>query len=348
MCATAQTVNAPTELPPPVTLNLPMPVNQATPAWLGHPETPSGLFATLNVPILTPDNNASLLVTVYFSEKQNGFLRVIWNGTQGAVVLADNLYENIGMSNQRSLLIASGMLVGDGTLEFQSGDTTLGISKVKLEWLQNQTALVSPEVHDVTVTSADGQTQMSQDLNGQPPAATEAMWQDQVVNVPLTDSAVRIEDGVDFSVDLDKVPGTARVALKEAGLPMGQHLVVWVNGQRAGVISPSVPNLLDDGYSSDTSGTSSYSGWRDGAFYVPVSLLKAGLNAVAFSAENDLPTATTPAAGEQNAANGPLALKNVVVQLGYQPPGPKSGLSQPQYWQQPGQPIAPDDALPQP
>jgi hypothetical protein len=344
--AAAQTTDS-TDLPPPVTLNLPIPVNQATPAWLGHPVSPANVFATLDLPILTPDTSASLLVTAYFQEKDSGFLRVVWNGTQGAEVLSQNLYENIGMSNQRSILIPAAMLVGDGTLEFQSGDTNLNVSKIRLEWLANKVGLVSPEVHDVTVTAGDGTTQLSEDVDGQPPAKTQAMWEDQVVNVPLTDSAVRIEAGVDFSVDLDKVPGVARVALKEAGLPMGQHLVVWVNGQRAGMISPSVPDLLDDGYSSDTSGVSSYSGWRDGSFYVPTSLLQEGVNSVAFSSEGDIPSTTPPPRGDQNASDSPLAVKNLAIQLSYEAPGPKSGLTQPQYWQPPAQPIAPEsDPLP--
>jgi len=66
------------ELPAAVTLDLPIPANQATPSWLGHPETPPTTFATLNLPVLAPDANASLLVTVYFQEKQGGFMRVIW------------------------------------------------------------------------------------------------------------------------------------------------------------------------------------------------------------------------------------------------------------------------------
>ena len=329
------------DLPPPVTLNLPIPVNQATPAWLGHPETPPSVFATLNLPILTPDPASSLLVTVYFQEKAGGFLRIIWKGTQGAQLLSDNFYEDIGMSNQRSLLIAPSMLEGDGVLTFQCGDTTLGITKIKLEWLQSKVGLVSPQVHDVTVTTSNGATQMSQDLNGQPATAQAGMWQDQVVSVPLTDTPVRIEQGVDFSVDLDKVPVSARLSVKEAGLPLGEHIVVWINGQRAGTITPSVPDLLDDGYISDDKASTSYSGWRDGAFYVPVWMLKDGVNSVSFSDEQDGATAagTTPVS---TSATVPLAVKNVNFQLSYQPAQPKTGLSQPQFWQAPSTPISPD------
>lgn len=328
-----------TDLPLPVTLNLPVPFNQATPAWLGHPETPATYLAGLNLPILTPDTSASLLVTVYFEEKQGSYLRVTWKGTQGAQVLSDNFYEDIAMSNQRSLLISPATLVGDGVLSFQAGDVNLGVQRIKLEWLQSKTGLVSPEVHDVTVTSANGQTQFSQDLSGQSAPASTGMWQDQVVSVPLSDAPVRIEQGVDFSVDLDKVPTTARLSLKEAGLPLGKHIVVWINNQRAGVISPSMPDLLDDGFISDNKGSTSYAGWRDGSFYVPVSMLQQGVNTVQFTDEDDVPAAASNPYG--SGIGKPMAVKGMALQLNYQPPGPKAGLTQPQFWNAPSAPISP-------
>lgn len=327
------------ELPLPVTLNLPIPVNQATPAWLGHPDSPAAYLASLNLPILTPNNNASLLVTVYFEEKQGSYLRVIWKGTQGSQILSDNFYEDIGMSNQRSILLAPATLVGDGVLTFLSGDAKLGVTKIKLEWLEAKTGLVSPMVHDVTVTSGDGETHLSQDLTGQSAPTSQGMWQNQVVSVPLSDAAVRIEQGVDFSVDLDKLPSSARLSLKESGLPMGHHVVVWVNNLRAGIISPSVPDLLDDGFVSDDKGKTTYSGWRNGTFYVPVTLLKAGVNAVQFTAESDTANAIPDPFG--SGISTPMAVKSMSMQLSYQPAGPKAGLTQPQFWKESSDPLAP-------
>ena len=157
VCLTALT--RATDLPASLTLDLPIPVNLATPSWLGHPTIPPTTFATLNLPILTPAADASLLVTVYFQEKTGGFMRIIWQGTQGAEVLSDNFYEDIGMANQRSLLISPTTLAGDGTLIFQCGDTNLGIQRIKLEWLQNKNGLVSSDVHDMLVTPSVGATQ---------------------------------------------------------------------------------------------------------------------------------------------------------------------------------------------
>lgn len=333
------------DLPASVTLDLPIPANLATPIWLGHPDIPANALAALNVPILTPDTNASLLVTVYFQEKQGGFMRVVWKGTQGAQLLSDNFYEDIGMANQRSLLISPAMLVGDGILTFQCGDSTLGIQRIKLEWLENKNGLVSPEVHDLLVTPATGPTQLAQSLNGQPNPAQPGAWQDQIVTVPISDQALRIEQGVEFSVDLDKVPGSARMALKEAGLPLSKQLVVWINQKRAGTITPAVPDLLDAGFLTDEKASTSYVGWRDGSFYVPVSLLKTGVNTLQFSAEADAALALGNAVASDAATEPPLAIKAVVMQLNYQPPVP-TGIPSPQLSSTPTGPISPADSSP--
>ncbi len=336
------------DLPPPLTLDLPVPANLALPAWLGKPEIPPTNFATLDLPILAPDSNASLLVTLYFQEKQGGFMRITWQGTQGAQVLADNFYEDIGMANQRSLLIPANTLIGDGTLIFQCGDSTLGIQRIKLEWLQNQNGLVSPQIQDTVVTPANGQTQLGRSLTGQAIPTEPGAWQDQIVTVPMTDSPQRIEEGVDFSIDLDQVPTAARLALQETGLALGQHLIVWINGARAGTITPTAPDLLDGGYLADeTSGATNYIGWRDISFYVPVKLLKEGVNTVQFSGEDDLaPPSATTAGPTDSGLSSPVAIKAFVVQLNYAPAGGRPSFLLPQLSLTPTGPIPPADSAP--
>jgi hypothetical protein len=299
-------------------LNLPFPSDQATPSWLARPETPPANFARLDLPLLVPGPDVSLLVTVFFQEKEGGFLRISWQGTQGGQLLSDNFYEGIGMSNQRSLLISPETLAGDGTLSFQCGDSSLGIQRIKLEWLENKDALISPLVQDLLVTSGNGTTQPAKNLDGQPTPADTGTWQDQVVTVPVTTLPIRIEQGVEFSVQLDQAPAMARLALEEAGLPWGKRLVVWINQQRAGTITPKVPDLLDDGFPADTS--SPYVGWRDASFYAPVALLKPGINTLQFSAEDEIP-ASTPSTDSSSGTDAPLAIKNLILQLNY-PPSP--------------------------
>jgi len=312
----------------PFTLDLPFSANEATPAWLGQPVMPSTTFATLDLPITPPAGGAALLVTVFFQEKDGGFLRIGWqNGTVAtdatnglpdpgeaaqSSVLCENFYEGIGMNNQRSLLIPADTMKQAGELIFQCGDNTLGISRIKLEWLQSSTGLSSPAITDTLVTPADGKTQLAGELAGLPATEQDPAWHERIVNVPITTAPLRIEQGVDFTVQMDGIPTRARLALKEAGLPWGQHLVVWINGQRAGIMQPATPELDDAGYPTDT--VSTYVGWRDGTFHVPDGVLNAGTNTLQFSSEPDVPP-STPA--EANAPTAPLAVKNVLLELDY-------------------------------
>lgn len=326
------------DVPNAVTMDLPLPADAVMPTWLGHPEMPDTTFATLNLPVLTPpDSTASLLVTVFFQEKQGGFLRIIWKGTQGSQILSDNFYEDIGMSNQRSLLIPATTLIGDGTLSFQCGDANLGIQRIKLEWLQPQNALVSPDVIGEIVAPAVGAPRTALAYDGANSTTQSAAWQDDVVTVPLSDEPVRVEQGVEFSVDLDKVPGLARIALKETGLPMGQHLVVWINEKRAGTITPAVPDLLDDGFTTTIATTSDYVGWRDGSFYVPVALLKNGINTVQFSQEDDGSSSLLTVSG----TGMPLALKSILMQLDYEAVPLTTAIPAPQLSATPADPVSP-------
>jgi hypothetical protein len=296
------------------TLDIPFGANQATPAWLGHPETPGGTFATLDLPIVPPSADASLLVTVFFQEKDGGFLRVGWQDGEDAQVLSDNFYDGIGMSNQRSLLVSPQTMKQSGSLTFQSGSSDLVIQRIRLEWLENQTGITSPAIPDVLVTPANGATTLASNLNGQPQPADSAIWHDRVVNVPVTDAPLRIEQGVEFNVQLESIPASARLTVNEAGLPWGQHLVVWIDGQRAGAILPAVPELGDGGYASPAPASAPYVGWREGTLFVPVSSLTAGANTVQFSAESD----TTAPVDAANPA--PLAVKNVAFQFDYPTP----------------------------
>jgi hypothetical protein len=313
---------------PPFTLDIPFAANEATPAWLGQPVTPAATFATLDLPITPPAGGAALLVTVFFKEKKGGFLRIDWqngavpadsaNGLPGpgeaaeSSMLCENFYEGIGMGNQRSLLIPADTMRQPGELVFQCGDTTLGISRIKLEWLQSSTGLSSPAITDTLVTPADGKTQLAGELEGQPVAEQDAAWHERIVDVPITTLPLRIEQGVDFAVQMDGQPTRVRLSLKEAGLPWGQHLVVWLNGQRTGVVQPAAPPLGDAGY--PAAAGSAYVGWREGTFYVPVGLLVTGTDTLQFSAEPDV---APPASSDASTAPVPLAVKNVLLELDF-------------------------------
>lgn len=303
------------ELPGPLTLDIPVPVNMATPAWLGHPEMPNDTLQTLRLPIAPPSPDAALLITVYFTESNNGFLRINWKPAVGqAVSLAGNFYEGVDMATSRSLLVPPSTMGPGGYLIFQGNAVTLGVQRIELEWLQSRQDLVSPKTSAMLLTKADGTTVPAETANGQPPVAATGSWSGDIVTVPIQVDPARIETGVEFTVALDKVPTTARLVLKETGLSLTQHLVVWINRKRAGMITPVVPGLGDAGFFSDATAMTNFVGWRDGSFYVPATLLKQGENTLQFSGEDEVPPAKPAPADE---FGPPLAVKDVALQMNY-------------------------------
>jgi hypothetical protein len=316
--STALAVARADDLPPPLTLNIPVPANLATPAWLGHPVEPdTDTLSTLELPITPPSATAALLVTVYFTETDNGFLRVNWIPNAGVpMALASNFYEGVSMANSRSLLIPPSTLGAGGTLVLQGTAAALGVQRVEFEWLESRQDLVAPNTGAMLVTNSGGTTVTADSVNGQPETAGTGTWNGEIVSVPVTSDPERIEQGVEFTVQLDNVPVTARLALKESGLSLSQHIVVWVNEARAGTLTPAVPGLGDAGYFTSATGSTTFVGWRNGSFFVPVSMLKQGENTLQFSPEAD--NAPAPAATPDTSS--PLAIKDLVMQMNYTPP----------------------------
>ena len=102
-------------------------------------------------------------------------------------------------------------------------------------------------------------------------------------------------------------------------------------------------DLLDDGFLTGENASTSYVGWRNGSFYVPVSLLKAGVNTVQFSEEDDAAlTLGTDSASDAGVAP-PLAIKAMVMQLNYLSAQASTGISQPQL-SMPAGPVPPPES----
>ena len=277
----------------------------------------SGTFASLDLPLTTPEVGASLLVTISFREKQGGFLRLTWKDTQGEQVLSSNFYEGVAMSNQRTLLVPATVIKDGGTLSLQVGDTTLSVQRISLEWVEEHSALVSPEQPEEEVISRLGKTSLASALDGQPAASVSSTLDGAIVSVPIISAPQRIEQGVEFSLQLQGVPRAARLSFEESGLPWGQHFVLWINQQRAGTITPDVPDLEDSGFPSSAS--QPYVGWRRGSIYLPVALMKPGLNALQLSVENDAPAAGDDPEDDTTSSQ-PLAVNRLVCQFDYTAP----------------------------
>jgi hypothetical protein len=297
------------------TLNLPLSSTVVLPNWLGQPVIPAGTFASMDRPLTAPAINDSLLVTIIFQEKEGGFLRLTWKNAEGEQLLTSNFYEGVDMANKRSLLIPSSVVRDMGTLSLQCGDTSLDVQKIHFEWLQGSAALVSPEQTDQVVVSRLGSVAKASTLDGQPAGVPVSDIDGDLITVPISNSPERIEQGVQFSLQLEGSPKAARLSFQESGLPWGQHLVVWLNQQRAATVSPVVPDLEETGFAAPPDATQPFIGWREVSAYLPVSLMKAGLNTLQISTESDTDSADTSDADATSTL--PLAVNNLSCQFDY-------------------------------
>jgi hypothetical protein len=297
-------------VPSSFTLDLPLSANIATPAWLGQPEVLTDPN-TIELPITPSSAKFPLLVTLFFND-QDGPIRLIWKDAYGnETLLANNFCEGTGVANQRGLLIDPALIKTGGTLEIEGvAEGVQPVTRLNLQWLVRGKDLISPKETQVLVSPDHLMLTNVENLETEKDTAPEINWDKQVVVANLVDSPQHIEQPTEFSVGLNSVPTLARLQLKENGLPLGQHFVLWVNQEKAGVITPVVPELNDLGYfNTQAGGTPTYVGWRTATFMLPTGLLKTGANALQFSPENDDGTPALSAT--------PLVIRDVTIQLLY-------------------------------
>ena len=260
--------------------------------------------------IAPAEGSSDLLFTLYFQESDGGFLRVFWNAGGSNTLLCQNLYEGIGkgLTNQRTLRLPGSWLRSGGVLSFQSSQSDLGISRIKLEWLTVQAIPVSQDLGTtIAAVDSNGRGLTGSELLGELEQVPTDQWKDNVITAQVTDRVEAFSDTVQFAFELESIPQRARVEAQLAGLPLDQGLTLWVNGKYAGSVSVPVPDLTDTGYQTSADGRVSYDGWRKGTILIQAELLQAGLNTLQFSRAGDA------------AATAAMALKNLKLQLKYPP-----------------------------
>jgi hypothetical protein len=262
-------------------------------------------LGTLVAEVAPPPGGAGLLIHLFFEEKEGGFLRVFWKSGDSTVTLSDNLYEGISMPNQRSLLIPAETLGAGGELTFQASQSDLHVRRIRWEWLKPLSLLSAPDPK-IRVLDALGTPMKADEVNGELSLIPDDLWKGPVVTAQITEKAERIEDGVEFPVELDKAPVLARLECRINGLGLADSLLLWINGNKVGTLLPEVPDLNDPGYVKQSNGTVVYQGWRKATAWVPATFLQKGTNRLQFSQ-----------ASETEALPGPLALKEMKLQLSY-------------------------------
>jgi hypothetical protein len=276
------------------------------PAWI-YPfsDLPNGEIADASYDIPAAPGKSGLLVSLVFEEPEGGFLRVYWRSGEDSQTISDNLYEGIGLPNQRSLLIPQELLEKGGTVTFQSSGSQLGIHQISWEWLE-PTVMLSSGGTELRLLDSHGLLLREEEVNGEPTRAEIENWEKNIVTASLLDQPERIEQGTEFSVELTSVPSLARLEGKISGLELNEPLILWVNGKKAGWILPETPDLRDAGYQTQSKSRATFAGWRKAAIIVGTDFLQTGINTLQFS--------TDRTAGEDLT---PLALKDLKLQLDY-------------------------------
>jgi hypothetical protein len=271
------------------------------PSWVPHrPVAAAREHAELSFPIQPVPNDYDLVLTVVFQEELGAYLSVYWQDRDGnRQLLCPNLFENINLLNQRTLLISRAVLGGPGKVILQSSQRVLNVLRVRLEWARPGVVRLVDGVPNGALIATGEKFYAAEEVDGSPLTPVADDWQGATLTTSVTDQPERIEQGVAFPVGIDAKVRRARVEVLVNGLPLDGVVRLWVNRRLAGTLSVDVPDLNDPGYSPD----GSFIGWRKAVLSLPASLLIVGENTFQF----------------EGPANQALAIRDFLLQLTYAP-----------------------------
>jgi hypothetical protein len=273
------------------------------PAWI--PDRPLAVpksQAELSFPVVPGSDDDDLALTVVFQEEIGGFLSVYWESALGKrQLLAPNLFENIGLLNQRTLLINRPTMGGPGKVVLKSSQAVLNVLRVRLDWARPGVVRLVDNVPNGALVTTGGKMFAPEEVDGSPLTPIADSWEGRILTTSVSDQAERIEKGVDFSVSVPTKVVRVRLEVLVNGLRLDQTLAVWLNGTAVGNLALEVPDLTDPGYEKGDDGTMHFTGWRKGVFIFTGDQLPVGENHFQFQ---------TPAGAE-------VAIRDFLLQLEY-------------------------------
>lgn len=250
------------------------------PAWI--PDRPLAVpksQAELSFPVVPGADDDDLALTVVFQEEVGGYLSVYWESALGKrELLAPNLFENIGLPNQRTLLINRPTMGGPGKVVLKSSQAVLNILRVRLDWARPGVVRLVDNVPNGALVTTGGKMFAPEEVNGSPLTPIADSWEGRILTTSVTDQAERIEKGIDFSVSVPDKVSRVRLEVLVNGLRLDQTLTLWLNGTVVGALALEVPDLTDPGYEKGSGGTMSFTGWRKGVFVLSGSQIPVGEN----------------------------------------------------------------------
>jgi hypothetical protein len=250
------------------------------PAWM--PERPLAYpkaQAELSFPVVPGVDDNDLALTVVFQEETGGFLSVYWENSFGKrQLLAPNLFENIGLANQRTLLINRPTMGGPGQIVLKSSQSVLNVLRVRLDWARPGVVRLVDNIPNGALVTTGGKMFAPEEVDGSPLTPIADSWEGRILTTSITDHAERIEKGIDFSVTVPEKVVRARLEVMVNGLAVDQKLTLWLNGVLFGIVAFEVPDLTDPGYEKAGDGTMRYTGWRKGYLLISGEQLPVGEN----------------------------------------------------------------------
>jgi hypothetical protein len=250
------------------------------PVWmpdrpLAYPKSQS----ELSFPVVPGADDNDLALSVVFQEETGGFLSVYWENSFGKrQLLAPNLFENIGLPNQRTLLVNRPTMGGPGKIVLKSSQAVLNVLRVRLDWARPGVVRLVDNIPNGALVTTGGKLFAPEEVDGSPLTPIADSWEGRILTTSVTDHAERIEKGIDFSVTVPDKVARARLEVMVNGLRIDQKLTLWLNGVVFGTVALEVPDLTDPGYEKAGDGTMRYTGWRKGVLLIGGEQLPVGEN----------------------------------------------------------------------
>jgi hypothetical protein len=271
------------------------------PDWMGdRPVAVAKDRAELSFPVTPSADDNDIALTVVFNEETGAYLSVFWQPEEGdRELLCDNLIENIGLPNQRTLLISRPVMGGPGKIILQSSTQFLNVIRVRIDWVRPGVVRLVDSAPNGALVMNGGKILAPEEVDGSRLTAIGDSWEGKILTTSVTDRAERIEDGVAFPVTIPAHLRRARLEVMVNGLPLNGSLKVWLNGKVVGTLSFEVPDLTDPGYGGENN--NQFVGWRKGALFLPPSWLIVGDNEFQF----------------EGPAGTPIAIRDFLLQVQY-------------------------------
>src|SRR5215471_1460677 len=263
-----------------LTLDLTTTSRPQFPIWM--PERPLAApkpQAELSFTIVSGPDDDDLALTVVFQEETGAFLSVYWEDPSGRrELLAPNLFENIGLPNQRTLLISRPVMGGPGKVILKSSQDVLNVLRVRLDWARPGVVRLVDNVPNGALVATGGKIYAPEEVDGTTLTPIADSWEGKILTTSVTDQAERIENGIDYSVAIPDKVERARIELLINGLQLDQSMILWLNGRACGPIALEIPDLTDPGYDKASGGVAHFIGWRKGVFLLQGEQLIVGDN----------------------------------------------------------------------